>query len=66
MTQEELDKLKLVARNQQKRQHGDGREMAEIGAGSHRLKVYTCLDCCRYTMIYGFYNTVMKAIDLFK
>ncbi len=67
MTQEELDKLKLVAqKSAEKTTSGDGAEMAEIGAGSHRLKVTLAWIAVGIPMIYGFYNTVMKAIDLFK
>jgi MFS family permease len=69
MTQEELDKEKLIAQkksNENNINAQNGTDMSEIGTGSHRLKVILAWAAVSIPLAYGFYNTIMKAIVLFK
>jgi MFS family permease len=67
MTQEELDKVKLVAqKSTEKASAGNRVDMGDIGAGSHKVKIAFAWIAVVIPLIYGFYNTVMKAIVLFQ
>jgi MFS family permease len=67
MTQEELDKVKLVTqKSAEKVNEVNGATFTEIGAGNHKFKVVIAWIAVGIPLIYGFYNTIMKAIVLFK